>query len=237
LGVLVLADIHLPYHDRDALLLALKYGLDRKADTILLNGDTADFFAVSHWERDPRKRDLPGEIAAVRTFLEALREGFPKARIIFKLGNHEERWERYLFAKAPEVVGLDIFELGKILEFDDLGIEEVRDMRPIRLGKLNVIHGHEYRFALSNPVNPARGFYLRAKTHVLGAHLHQSSQHTEKSLEGLVIGTWSTGCLCGLHPDYRPLNNWSHGFAFVEVVKDGGFHVANPRIIGGNIYE
>ena len=235
--VLVLSDTHIPYHDRDVLLSALKYGLDRNANVILLNGDTADFFGVSHWERDPRKRDLSGEIGAVREFLGTVRDGFPKARIVFKLGNHEERWEHYLFAKAPEVVGVEDFELGKILRFGAQGITEVRDMRPIRLGKLNVIHGHEYRFAIQSPVNPARGFYLRAKSHVLGAHLHQTSQHSEKSLEGQVISAWSVGCLCDLHPDYRPLNNWNAGFAFVEVDGKGAFQVDNPRIIGGAVYE
>lgn len=237
LRALVLSDVHIPYHDPEALLSSLKYGLDRKADTVLLNGDTADFFGVSQWQKDPRQRDLTGEIKAVREFLGIVREGFPKARIIFKHGNHEERWERYLFAKAPEVVGVEDFELGQILRFAELRIEEVRDMRPIRLGKLNVIHGHEYRFAIQSPVNPARGFYLRAKTHVLGGHLHQTSQHSEKDLEGKVISAWSTGCLSDLHPDYRPLNNWSAGFAFVEVDKEGKFQVSNPRIIDGKIYE
>jgi hypothetical protein len=109
-------------------------------------------------------------------------------------------------------------------------------MRPIKAGKLHIIHGHEYKFNISNPVNPARGFYMRAKTHVIGSHLHQSSQHSAKALDGNVISTWSTGCLCGLHPRYKPLNDWNHGFAIVAIDQRGGFEVDNKRVMNGKAW-
>ena len=232
--VLVLSDIHIPYHDVDALRLALTYGKACGADTILLNGDIADFFSVSFWEKDPRERDLAAEIESVKTFLNVLRESFPKAEILYKLGNHEERWIRYLSVKAPELLGIPDFEFDQIFNFASLGIKLVADRVPIRLGYLNVIHGHEYR-SVSSPVNPARGFFLRAKTHVLGGHLHQTSQHSEKNLEDKVVSAWSTGCLCDLHPDYAVLNQWNLGFAFVTISKNGTFEVSNMKIINGEI--
>ncbi len=234
--VLVISDCHIPYHDQTALRVALGYGRDRQADVILLNGDIADFFSVSAWEKDPRKRRFADELKIVCEFLKTLREEFPKARIIYKLGNHEERYERYMMLKAPELLNVAEFSIEKILGLADLGIELVRDMRPIRLGPLNVIHGHEYKFNISNPVNPARGFFLRAKVHCMGSHLHQTSQHSEKNLEEKVISAWSIGCLCGLHPDYRPLNNWNHGFSFVELDAASAFHVENLKIIRGEVY-
>lgn len=234
--ILLLADIHIPYHDRRATLAALRYGLEHKADTILLNGDVADCFSVSFWEKDPRKRDFADEVAQVRGFLDLVREAFPRARIIYKLGNHEERFERYMSVKAPELLGLEEFSFEAVYRLEETGIELVRDKRPIRFGKLNVVHGHEYRFAISNPVNPARGYFLRAKTHCIGSHLHQASQHSEKNIEGKLISTWSTGCLCEMHPDYAPINNWGHGFAFITVDKAGDFRVTNLRVLDGKIY-
>lgn len=236
LKVLNLSDIHIPYHDPDALGVALDYGLERDADMLLLNGDTFDFFGLSHWEKDPRERDFPGEVREGREFLRLMRKMFPKARIVLKEGNHEERYDRYFRLKAPEVLGIEDFEWRVIYQLARHGIEFVGDKRPIRLGELNVLHGHEYRFNISNPVNPARGFFLRAKTHVLGGHLHQTSQHSEKDLEGKTVSAWSTGCLCDLHPDYRPLNPWNHGFAFIEVYKGGAFRVENLRIIDGRAW-
>lgn len=234
--VLVLADVHIPYHDLKALLAALRYGREHRANLILLNGDIGDFFSVSFWEKDPRKRNFQEEVVQVRSFLETVRGGFKGARIIYKLGNHEERFERYMSLKAPELLGLDDFSFERVFQLERFGIELVRDKRPIRLGNLNVIHGHEYKFNISNPVNPARGFFMRAKTHCLGSHLHQASQHSEKNIEGKVVSTWSTGCLCNMQCDYSPLNNWCHGFAFVEVDRGGSFHVENLRIIDGRIY-
>lgn len=233
---LVLADIHMPYHVPSVVETAIRHGKKQGVDTIILNGDVCDFFSVSFWEKDPRQRDLAGEVQAVRQFLSYLRRQFQKARIVFKLGNHEERWERYLKVKAPELLGMEEFEIDKVLWCSKFGIEVVGERRVIRAGKLNVIHGHEYRFGISSPVNPARGFFLRAKTHCLGSHLHQTSQHSEKNLEESVVSTWSTGCLCVLHADYSPINNWNHGFATVEVTKGGVFQVENKRIIDGKVY-
>lgn len=233
---LILSDIHVPYHDEAAFRIAVNYGLDREADTVILNGDIMDCFSLSRWEKDPRKRDFPAEVRAGRQLLGTIRDAFPDARIVYKEGNHEERFSSYLRLKAPELLGLPEFTWESVFELDDLNIEWVSDKRPLRIGKLNVIHGHEYRFAISNPVNPARGYYLRGQCHCLGGHFHQHSEHSQKNLEQKVVSTWSTGCLCDMHPDYAPLNNWSQGFAFVSVSSAGAFSVSNLRIVDGEAY-
>lgn len=234
---LIISDIHVPFHDSAALEVALEIGRKRKVSLIILDGDIADHYAISDYMRDPALRDFAGEIKAIRQLLAGLRRRFGKqCRIIYKHGNHEERFERYMRMKAPELLGVPEFSWESIFGLEEYGIELVGHKRPIRLGKLNVIHGHEYVFQISNPVNPARGFFMRAKTHVIGGHFHQTSNHSEKNLEQTVISTWSLGALCNLHPEYRPLNNWNHGFAFVETDKTGTFHVENLRVINGKVY-
>jgi hypothetical protein len=99
-----------------------------------------------------------------------------------------------------------------------------------------VIHGHEFGYGVSNPVNPARTFFLKAKCHVIGGHYHQTSHHSEKNLEQNLVSAWSSGCLCEEHPDYRPINNWSLGFVFVELDNHGAFRVENKRIVGGRVW-
>lgn len=218
-NALVLSDIHFPYHDKSSLVTVLKYGKVNGADLVLLNGDTIDCYAISKWEKDPRRRRFKEELEIGREFLRTVREMFPRARIIFKLGNHEERFESYMRCRAPELIGIKDFELHRLLRFRKHGVTQVKDKRPIRLGQLNVLHGHEYRFAISNPVNAARGLFLRCKAYALCGHFHQRSEHTEKTVEQKQVATWSTGCLCQLHQDYAPLNNWTHGAAFVRVEK------------------
>ena len=185
--------------------------------------------------KDPKKRDFKFELDTLKAFVEVIKKEL-NCKIFFKIGNHEERYQAYLRLKAPELLGIPDFEWQSVFGLQDMRIEMVDGKRPIRLGKLNIIHGHEYTFNISNPVNPARGLFLRCKTHVLGSHFHQTSQHSERSLEQHVISGWSTGCLCDLHPEYRPLQNWNHGFAFVTVDKSGAFHVENLRIIDGRVW-
>jgi predicted phosphodiesterase len=235
--VAILSDIHIPYHDKTPLVSALEFCRKIKPSHIVLNGDIADFFSVSFWEKDPRERDLANEIRTVREFLALLRKQFRQAEIIYKLGNHEERWERYLRVKAPELLGIADFEIDSVLHFSNHGITKVGDFRPIRAGHLNIIHGHEFRWGIQSPVNPARGFYLRGKECCLGGHLHQTSSHNEKSMNDTVVSCWSTGALCDLKPAYAPMNKWNHGFAFVDLDKKGMFEVHNYKLIHGRVFE
>jgi predicted phosphodiesterase len=233
---LLLQDIHIPYHDNAALNIAIEEGRRRKCDTIILNGDTADFYTVSDWERDPKHRNFREEVESLKQFLGYLRGKFPKAEIWWKDGNHEERYWRYLRVKAPELWGIEEFSLRSVLHLDDYGVKYVGEMRPILLGKLFVLHGHEYRFPISNPVNPARGLFLRAKALACVGHFHVTSQHSERALDQKVVTCWSIGALCDLHPAYRPLNGWNHGLAIVETDAQGVFHMDNLRIIDGRVY-
>ena len=234
---LVLSDLQIPFYDRDATALAMKYGKKHGADFILLNGDICDHYAQSDFVKDPRLRKFSNEVRAVKDFLNVLRDTFPKARIVYKKANHEDRYERYMMVKAPEFLDIPQFEFASVMGLSDNDIQLVGDSRPIRLGKLNVIHGHEYRFSISNPVSPARGLFLRGISNALCSHFHQSSQHSKRSLEQKVITNWSTGCLCQLHPAFMPMNDWNLGFAFVGVDEDGQFEVDNMRIINGVAYR
>ena len=50
------------------------------------------------------------------------------------------------------------------------------------------------------------------------------------------MGAWAVGCLCGLSPDYMPINDWNLGFAFITRENDGNFSVENKKIINGYIH-
>lgn len=231
---LVLSDIHLPYHDKPALEVAIKSGQEHGVDSVLLNGDFMDFYTISRWNKNPKMRDFPGEIEMGKEFLHFLRETFKGCQIVWKLGNHEERWESYMWAH-PELVGIPQFEIEHWMECEKYRVRIVRDMRPIKISSLDILHGHEYTFAISNPVNPARGLFLRAQVSATMGHLHQTSEHTETNLNGKLTTCWSTGCLCNLHPKYRPLNKWNHGAMVVDTTGDDDFKVFNFRIHKGKI--
>lgn len=225
---LVLSDVHIPYHDPAAVRHAVKEAKRRKARGVVLNGDTMDFHALSRFDKSPDDARYNQEILAGRQFLAYLRGAFPRGRLVFKDGNHEERLLHYLWGKAPELFGLDLLTTPSLLEFERHGVEHVTDRRLITLGGLNVIHGHEYRGGGS--VNPARGLFLRAMADVLCGHFHKTDHYHDKDITGTPRAAWATGCACGLTPYYLPLNRWTHGYALVEVGKKGGFVVENVRL-------
>ena len=233
--ILVLSDIHIPYHSIPALTAAFDWARDKDVDTVLLNGDTIDAHRLSKYVTDPKKRDFAGELETFREFFTVLVQAFPKAQIIFKIGNHEERYDAFLAQKAGELSGVSEFSLENIIRSRAQGIEFVTDKRIMKAGDLNIIHGHEFTGGTFSPVNIARGLFLKAKVSAIQGHNHQTSEHTETDMNGRITTTWSVGCLSELHPMYMPLNKWNHGFAFVEVQPDGDFQVQNKRIHKGEV--
>jgi len=229
----VLSDIHVPYHSISALECALDKIYEEKPDAILLNGDTVDFYGLSRFQKDPRKRSVAHELQALNEFLDILKQF--EAKIIYKLGNHDERYEHYLQHKAPELLGIQEFEFKNLLKAGERKMDVVGEKRIIKANKLNIIHGHEYPSVFS-PVNIARGLYMKGKVSAMQGHNHQTSEHTETDMNGEIVTTWSLGCLCELNPAYMPLNRWGHGMAMVDLDANGkDFEVRNYRIYKGKI--
>lgn len=231
--ILLLQDIHFPYHDEEALSIALQYGIDKGCDTLYLNGDIMDCHTLSRWENDPESRSFSEELETVRSFLKMVSPYFKK--VYYKEGNHEERYWRYLSSHAPELVEIEAFNLQSLLWLDQYGVEWIDGRTFAKFNSLNVVHGHEFGQNVFSPVNIARGLYLRAKSHAICGHWHQTSEHNEKDINGKIITTWSVGCLCDLSPRYRPANQWGHGFAILH--RDGkNFHVENKKIYEQKVY-
>jgi predicted phosphodiesterase len=198
--VLSLSDVHIPYHSKEAVEAAVKYGKKLKPDVVLLNGDTMDFYKGSRFQHDPSKRSLTDEVGYGRSFLSWLRGQFPKARIIYKMGNHDERWDVLVWNRCVEMFDLDCLQLHNVLEFEQSGIERVGDSAVKMLD-----------------------------TCLIG-HLHRSSSNAESDWKHNETVAWSQGCLCDLNPEYARVNRWNRGFCHIEVAKDNQFNLHNYRI-------
>jgi predicted phosphodiesterase len=226
----IISDVHIPYHDEKAFAAAVKELKKQSPDCLLINGDFADFYQVSRHQRDPHHRRFSEELKLVIAGLEWLRHEFPKARIVYKLGNHEERWDHFVWNRSPEIYDLTNVRIDELVKAKQYGIEVIGDQRPIMLGKLPVLHGHELGRSIFSPVNPARGAFLRTHHTVLVGHSHQTSGHADTDLFHAETFVWSVGCLCDLTPEYARVNRWNHGFAWADIASDGSFSVRNMRI-------
>lgn len=234
--VAIFSDIHVPYHNIQSLTTAIKFCKKEKPDALLLNGDCLDFHGLSRFQRDPRKKGFALELDTFRALMDVFKKQLPTAKIYFKMGNHDERYEAYLAQKAGELVGVEEFDFSNILKARSNGIEVIGEKRVMKLNGLNGIHGHEYIGGISAPVNIARGLYLKGKVSAFQGHNHTSSEHTEPNMDGKITTTWSLGCMCELHPMYMPLNKWNHGFAIVDLDQNGeDYYMRNKRIYNGKI--
>jgi hypothetical protein len=228
--IVIFADVHLPYHDLDALDICLERAYYIGAKAIVINGDFFDCYMMSKFCKDPRKRSMKDELEIGKSIFATIRKSFPNITIIFKFGNHEERYDDYIKTNAPNIFGLESTHLINQIDKEKYNIDVVDNKRVIKVNHLHIIHGHEYGRSMTNPVNPARGLYMRAKKTSLCNHYHQSSEHTESSINNDIVTCWSGGCLCNLHPEYLPLNKWNHGFT--EIYNDDDyFTIHNRKII------
>jgi len=236
-NILLISDLHIPYHDIDAITIALDYGKKEKVNTIFINGDLIDNAQVSRFEKDPSKRSVKQEFDATKSFLVSLRKAFPKASIYWLKGNHCVRWEKFLEQKVHEIWDDPYFHLEERLRLNEQGVKLLDDKVLVKAGKLSITHGHHIFKGIFVPVSPARGAFLRAKQSVIVGHLHRSSHHPETTLDGKVISCWSTACLCELRPNYSPLvSNSQHGFAHILIEPNGDYTVKNYQIINGKLH-
>jgi predicted phosphodiesterase len=233
-NMLVISDMQIPFHDKQALQAALRFGYDEDIDCILINGDLADFYSISRFNKVAKHRDLEAEVYSVVQFLKGLRKAFPNTPIYLKLGNHELRLETYLNDNASDLAWYSKLSLEELFELKTMGIETISDKRVMKYGQLYIIHGHEY--GGKGAVNVARNLLLKAFDNILCGHFHRMDEAYWTPISGDSIGSWVTGCLCGLRPDYMPLNNWVHGFARIVKRDDDTFEVENRKIIRGKIY-
>jgi predicted phosphodiesterase len=236
-NILLISDLHIPYHDIDAITIALDYGKKENVNTIFINGDLIDNSQVSRFEKDMKKRSVKQEFDATKEFLVQLRAAFPDASIYWLKGNHCVRWEKFLEQKVREIWDDPYFHLEERLRLNEQKVQILDDTVLVKAGKLSITHGHHIFKGIFVPVSPARGAFLRAKQSVIVGHLHRASYHPEMDLDGKVIGCWSTGALCELRPNYSPLvSNAQHGFAHIMVENNGDFIVRNYQIMNGKLH-
>lgn len=234
---LVMADVHIPFHDRSALMTIFQYAQDVGIDGVLWDGDILDFYQVSSFTKDPRIAQIEDEFKTAEIIIDIVREQLRPKAFVWKFANHEERLERYLFQRAPALVGLleNFLSVPTILDFKRRGITYVKPGMPITLQELTILHGDEHGTRFSSPVNPARGAFLKGHACILSAHEHKTSDHNDPDVRDRLISCWSIGCACQLHPKYRRIPKWNHGFAILNNDPKTGWSIENKRIIKGKV--
>lgn len=208
--ILIIPDTHVPYHDEKAFELMLKVGRYLNPKHIVIQGDFADFYAVSSHDKDPnRKNNLEYEVDEVNKALNKI-DALGAKEKIYVSGNHENRLERYLMQKAPEL--FNVFRIQDLFNLKDRGWIYVPYKQDYQLGKLYITH--DVGASGSNAVNKALSTY---QGNITTGHTHRIHYQVEGCAKGKAHVGASFGWLGDAkQADYmhrvKAARDWALGF-------------------------
>lgn len=207
--VLVCSDLHIPYHDTEAVNALMRLLRSNKFHTIILNGDMIDCTRLSTKFHNPTKTFFDDELEIMRQFISMIKyeSKNPKINIMYNLGNHENRMNKYLAERAPELYNV-FTPFEKILDVD--GIDICGSI--IINDGLIVKHGNLVR---KDCGQTAMGEMLREFRSGVSGHTHRLCRVHYRTRDD--VRTWiECGCLCDCDPIYADKPNWQQGIAVLE---------------------
>lgn len=206
--VAVASDFHVPYHDMKAVHAFISYCADTQPNMIVINGDLVDMYMLSRFAKGEGRNPM-SEVESARAILETIRLNCPQSDIYYVIGNHEQRLEKTILTKAPELASLieDIFSIFKL---DEIGVK----------GAGTVTINDNFVFKHGTLLGNKSG--LSAIKEMENAYLSGATGHTHRLAKyiarkaGRKFVWLETGCLCSMEPEYMLNPNWQQGFAMVQ---------------------
>ena len=211
-NIVVLSDIHIPFHDTKAVKCALDFVKNEHPDIVVLNGDVLDMFMLSRFTKGEGRNPME-EITMCREFLKDLREASSNADIYYVIGNHETRLEHYVLNKAPELASLieDVFSIIKVADYNIRGCASLT-VNNTFVFKHGTLLGNKSGLSA---IKEMENSYMSGCT----GHTHRLCKYIARKAGRKFI--WlESGCLCDLNPEYVVQPNWQQGFATISI-KDG----------------
>jgi len=235
----IIPDQHFPIHDQQAVNCVLK-ALEIIKPNIFINlGDVLENENVSPFRY--RGKKLPSLEFMLGGIDDEIRQGNEgvdqfdkvldkikcKERYILS-GNHDQ-WLDFFVEKYPYMKD---YTFRKALHWDKRGYKYFEYNEPLKIGKLNFIHG---AYAT---VYHAKKHLEAYGSNIVYGHTHDIQRHSLTKLDSGTIGAWSLGCLKAFDSKYNPwlrgrLHNWNHGFGIIDFYNNGNFKVEVVEIVKG----
>ncbi len=228
--IFLLSDVHFPHQDDNALAVAERICQLYEPTIIAVNGDLLDCSAISRYDKKAIELlGLQAECDQGREWFARLRQRHPDARIIYLLGNHEDRLRRYLLKKAPALQGLRCLSFAGLLGLDAVGVECHAYNRPVLVNGFKITHGDGVR---------SKAGYTAHRQMDCGrsgasGHTHRAAL-VSKTNDVATTQWMEIGCLCNLDAEYLgdSAADWQHACATVDqLCDDQGSWMHEPRLI------
>lgn len=236
------SDFHFGCHDQKAIDIFLETIFQLKPKTIILNGDTMDFLAISKYPKDLKHNwSLQSEREDYHAFLDELIGVSNGATIYETHSNHSGqsvggRWRRYLADRIGELACLP--EITDTLSYENVFMGDYKDKIQhvdfVDLNGLIVTHGTTVRAnggaSCLGEINKWGSSIMHGHTHRIGSSCKRIPAMGHKK-EQQLIGI-EGGCLCSLDALYATAANWQQGFNIVSL-SDETFGVEQVYINSG----
>jgi predicted phosphodiesterase len=229
--ILFIPDTHRPYHSKPAWQMMLQAARAWEPDVIVVLGDFADFYAVSSHSKSPnRARNLESEVEDVNRGLDEL-DALGAKRKVYVCGNHEDRLERYLMDRAPEL--FNMVRIRDLFRLSERGWMFVPYKRHLKLGRLHVTHD-------TNRAGRYAHYQSQADfggANVVIGHTHRFGLMVEGSAQGEPHVAAQFGHLLDVEQvDYmhrvRAMRDWALGFGTGLMEPNGNVHLQPIPIVG-----
>jgi len=208
-------DIHVPYHDPEAIILAGKIIKWWQPNLLVWNGDLNDFPGLSKWDPNPTRRyRMQDEVDELQAdVLIPLNAAAGKCRKVALPGNHDLRLLKLLWAQ-PELFSVRALQLPELWQVDRLGMEYagyavvVNEQLEVSHGtRVSAMSGYSAKAELIK-----RGYSISTNT----GHVHRAGRHEFRPPYGPLIVGQESPCLCRLDPEYLVDPNWVQGLTLWE---------------------
>lgn len=207
--IAVASDVHVPFQDKDAVKAFILYCKEVQPTVIIINGDLVDMYMLSRFAKGEGRNPME-EISEARDILAKLRSVCPSSLIYYVIGNHEQRLEKTILAKAPELASLieDVFSIFKLEDIGVIGCGSVT-FNDNLVFKHGTLLGNKSGLSAIKEMENA---YLSGAT----GHTHRLAKYIARKAGRKFI--WlETGCLCSMEPEYMLNPNWQQGFGMIQI--------------------
>lgn len=209
----IIADIHIPYHHMPTINKSIQYWKEKEVNTIIFNGDCSDCEAISKYDKK-QAASLNYELDVLYEVLSLYRDEFPDTKMYYKIGNHEDRFERMFHRKNPEIANAGDYGFAEIASLNDFKVQVIASEDCMVVQGFHIYHGHEFKGG--SAVYPAKGLFNKtfgSKNLIIG-HLHVTDSFSRPGSKEVHV----MGCACMIPPKYDPSSifRWNNGFGYLE---------------------
>jgi hypothetical protein len=227
--LLALSDTQFPFVDEPLLEAVYTFVQDWKPNDIILNGDIVDMYEVSDFDKRPERAfSVQTELEMARDLMVSLKRYAAKDSNIWWIdGNHEERFNRYLWRKAAEIQ-FAVADLPALLHLDELAAGYVPYGKHVDYLGFVFTHGN---FVSQFSAYTAKRHLDRYRSSGANGHTHRLGSYSVTDMHGRSHTWYEMGSLCRRDLDYvKGVANWQSGF-LLGTVAGGALHTQLIHVI------